>query len=122
MASFYLRHHYFRSRSTSIQELKSGDCSKHILTVSCLGHDREHDDPTTQRPKKEKQSKKPTFAGIIDGFEKIGKGFKQNLSPQRKGDWKDLTLMSLSFAVYVYISQKIVCAYYAWVSIPKQPW
>ncbi|KAL3719148.1 hypothetical protein ACJRO7_004148 [Eucalyptus globulus] len=122
MASFSFHHHYFRGRSTAIQELKRGDCSKHVITVSCTAHDRQHDDPAMQEPKKEKQSKRPTFAGIVEGFEKIGKGLKHNLGPQRKGDWKDLALMSLSFAVYVYISQKIVCAYCAWVSMPKQPW
>ena len=52
----------------------------------------------------------------------MGIELKEKLSPQRKGDWKDLTLMSLSFAVYVYISQKIVCAYFVWMSMPKQVW
>ncbi|KAF8021323.1 hypothetical protein BT93_G1684 [Corymbia citriodora subsp. variegata] len=122
MASFSFHHPYFRGRSAAIQEVKRSDSSKHVIAVSCMARDREHDDPVTQKPKKEKQSKKPTFAGMIDGFEKIGKGLKHNLRPQRKGDWKDLALMSLSFAVYVYMSQKIVCAYYAWVSMPKQPW
>ncbi|KAF0915820.1 hypothetical protein E2562_039056 [Oryza meyeriana var. granulata] len=39
------------------------------------------------------------------------------VQPQEKGDWKDVTLMSFSFAVYVYISQKIVCTYCAWISM-----
>ncbi|KAL1300329.1 hypothetical protein HN51_045031 [Arachis hypogaea] len=59
---------------------------------------------------------------LVNGFEKLGKNLKQNLSPQQKGDWKDLLLMSLSFAVYVYISQKLVCAYFAWTSLPKHMW
>ncbi|OIV92564.1 hypothetical protein TanjilG_02327 [Lupinus angustifolius] len=59
---------------------------------------------------------------MLSGFEKVGKRLKQNLSPQQKGDWKDLFLMSLSFAVYVYISQKLVSAYFAWTSMPKQIW
>lgn len=62
------------------------------------------------------------FLKLLNSFEKLGKRVKQNLSPQQKGDWKDLLLMSLSFAVYVYISQKLVCAYCAWTSMPKQPW
>ncbi|CAA6659146.1 unnamed protein product [Spirodela intermedia] len=53
--------------------------------------------------------------------EKDGKAEKKGLrlwrgsmqSPKQKGDWKDVLLMSLSFAVYVYISQKLVCAYCA---------
>ncbi|CAJ2655188.1 uncharacterized protein LOC123923102 [Trifolium pratense] len=62
---------------------------------------------------------------ILNDFEKIiGKNKSQekmnNLSPQQqKGDWKDLFLMSISFAVYVYISQKLVCAYCAWTSMPN---
>lgn len=63
---------------------------------------------------------------LMNGFEKlIGKrpdDDDENLSPQQKGDWKDLLLMSISFAVYVYISQKLVCAYCVWTSMPKQVW
>ena len=66
---------------------------------------------------------KLTLLKLFNGFEKVGKKLKQNLSPQQqKGDWKDLLLMSLSFAVYVYISQKLVCAYFAWTSMPKHMW
>lgn len=60
--------------------------------------------------------------GFVQRFEKMGIQLKEKLSPQRKGDWKDLTLMSLSFAVYVYISQKIVCAYFLWMTMPKPLW
>lgn len=48
---------------------------------------------------------------------KAGMAVQENLSPKQKGDWKDVALMSLSFAVYVYISQRIVCTYCAWVSM-----
>nr|XP_010938942.1 uncharacterized protein LOC105057918 [Elaeis guineensis] len=48
---------------------------------------------------------------------KVGRELKKSLSPKQKGDWKDVVLMSFSFAVYVYISQKIVCAYCAWVTM-----
>lgn len=46
-----------------------------------------------------------------------GKGLRECLSPKQKGDWKDLVLMSLSFAVYIYVSQQIVCTYCAWISM-----
>lgn len=61
---------------------------------------------------------------MLNDIEKVGKRVKQNLSPQQKqkGDWKDLLLMSISFAVYVYISQMLVCAYFAWTSMPKPIW
>lgn len=52
---------------------------------------------------------------------KLGRGLTQGLSPKQKGDWKDVLLMSFSFAVYVYISQKIVCAYCAWMSMINHP-
>lgn len=57
---------------------------------------------------------------IISEAGKIGK----NLKPEKKGDMKDLMLMSLSFAVYVYISQLMVCAYFAWthVNLPNPSW
>uniref|UniRef100_J3LLG0 Uncharacterized protein n=2 Tax=Oryza brachyantha TaxID=4533 RepID=J3LLG0_ORYBR len=48
---------------------------------------------------------------------KAGRAVQESLSPKQKGDWKDVTLMSFSFAVYVYISQKIVCTYCAWISM-----
>ena len=35
------------------------------------------------------------------------------LAPREKGDIRDVTLVCLSFAVLVYISQRLVCAYYA---------
>jgi hypothetical protein len=48
---------------------------------------------------------------------KAGMAARESLSPKQKGDWKDVTLMSFSFAVYVYISQKLVCTYCAWLSM-----
>ncbi|CAN7015398.1 unnamed protein product [Brassica oleracea var. botrytis] len=46
-----------------------------------------------------------TVIRMISEAGKIGK----NLKPEKKGDMKDLMLMSLSFAVYVYISQLMIC-------------
>lgn len=59
---------------------------------------------------------------MLVGVEMMGGKLKGNLSPKQKGDWKDLMLMSLSFAVYVYISQRIVCAYCAWTSMLNHHW
>lgn len=62
-----------------------------------------------------------TVRRMISEAGKIGK----NLKPEKKkGDVKDLMLMSLSFAVYVYISQLLVCAYFAWqhLSFPDPSW
>ncbi|KAJ4873985.1 hypothetical protein Rs2_44242 [Raphanus sativus] len=64
---------------------------------------------------------KRTVVRMISEAEKIGK----NLKPEKKGgDMKDLMLMSLSFAVYVYISQLMVCAYFSWthVALPNPSW
>uniref|UniRef100_A0A7N0USN1 Uncharacterized protein n=1 Tax=Kalanchoe fedtschenkoi TaxID=63787 RepID=A0A7N0USN1_KALFE len=55
-------------------------------------------------------------------LEKIVKGLRASLSPKQKGDGKDMLLMSLSFAVLVYISQRIVCAYCAWKSFNHSSW
>uniref|UniRef100_A0A0A9CZX3 Uncharacterized protein n=1 Tax=Arundo donax TaxID=35708 RepID=A0A0A9CZX3_ARUDO len=53
------------------------------------------------------------WAAVVKG----GMAARESLSPKQKGDWKDVTLMSFSFAVYVYISQKLVCTYCAWLSM-----
>lgn len=110
--------HYFQSKNRLISEFKDRCRPRNLILLCCQS--REPIDTTEERKKKqkEKQSSLPFFVG----FGKLGKCLKENLSPQKKGDWKDLTLMSLSFAVYVYISQKIVCAYFAWMSMPRTPW
>ena len=46
------------------------------------------------------------FSQVFAGVQKFGRGLKENMSPQQKGDWKELMLMSLSFAVYVYVCLK----------------
>ncbi|KAF5822372.1 hypothetical protein HanRHA438_Chr01g0026141 [Helianthus annuus] len=78
-------------------------------------------DPPTDQAKGGKE-KKQSMMEVFVGVKKLGRGFKESLSPKRKGDWKDLVLMSLSFAIYVYISQKIVCAYCAWMHVFEHHW
>ncbi|KAK4756674.1 hypothetical protein SAY87_006801 [Trapa incisa] len=104
------------------QQLSKRNSSRTSPNVALCCQNYEPGDPEKITKKKEKGRQPPPPEGILGRLEKLGKGLRNNLSPQKKGDWKDLTLMSLSFAVYVYISQKIVCAYYAWMSMPKQPW
>ncbi|GFP92093.1 hypothetical protein PHJA_001353500 [Phtheirospermum japonicum] len=88
-----------------------------FTAVSC-----QNNDPSNAKTNKEnKEDKGLTLKKFLSGVEKHGKGLKDNLSPKHKGDWKDITLMSLSFAVYVYMSQKIVCAYCVWMSMVGQP-
>lgn len=69
----------------------------------------------TRRSKKELRLQFPSK--IMMELEKLGKGLGDGMSPKQKGDWKDVMLMSLSFAVLVYISQRIVCAYCTWKSL-----
>ncbi|KAM1812060.1 hypothetical protein ACFX12_028625 [Malus domestica] len=100
------------SNSSQIKS-RSRSRSSPVL-VSCRGHE-----PTEKQEKREKKQQPM----MLLGFDKLGKNLKENLSPKQKGDWKDVMLMSLSFAVYVYISQRIVCAYCAWTSMaPNHPW
>uniref|UniRef100_A0A5B7BW37 Uncharacterized protein n=1 Tax=Davidia involucrata TaxID=16924 RepID=A0A5B7BW37_DAVIN len=113
--------HSFHKRNSSIQELKNQTNPRILISISCQS--RIPVDPPSPETKKEKEKeKKQSLTRFFVGVEKLGKGLKENLSPKQKGDWKDVMLMSLSFAVYVYISQKIVCAYCAWMSMLKQPW
>ncbi|KAG9456467.1 hypothetical protein H6P81_000975 [Aristolochia fimbriata] len=85
--------------------------SRNPTSVSC--HSRDPiGSPDSDEKRKAKQIK-PWILGPYAEMEKLGKYLKDNLSPKQKGDWKDLFLMSFSFAVYVYISQQLVCAYFA---------
>ncbi|XP_010503921.1 PREDICTED: uncharacterized protein LOC104781044 [Camelina sativa] len=65
-----------------------------------------------------------TVRRLISEVEKFGKELKTGEKKKKKGDVKDLMLMSLSFAVYVYISQLLVCAYFSWqhLSFPNPSW
>ncbi|KAL2234174.1 UNVERIFIED_CONTAM: hypothetical protein Sindi_1149600 [Sesamum indicum] len=111
--------HYKHNPIIDFSNIRSD--SRTFTIVSCQNRDSNNafNTKTTKGSKEEKGS---LFQRSFGGVEKLGKGIKDNLSPERKGDWKDLALMSLSFAVYVYMSQKIVCAYCAWMSMLRQPW
>ncbi|KAL8496043.1 hypothetical protein ACS0TY_019955 [Phlomoides rotata] len=91
-----------------------------LSVVSC--QNRDPIDPSDTKTKKEEEKGVKKLHKLMGGVEKVGKGLQDKLSPKRKGDWKDVTLMSLSFAVYVYMSQKIVCAYCAWISMQDHSW
>ncbi|PQQ17153.1 hypothetical protein Pyn_27874 [Prunus yedoensis var. nudiflora] len=109
--------HSFQIKNSSIQfEPKSRSSPRtDSILLSCQGREPVEKD-------QKQGDKQSLLLGLFVGFEKLGKNLKENLSPKQKGDWKDLMLMSLSFAVYVYISQRIVCAYCAWMSMPNHPW
>ncbi|GFZ02681.1 hypothetical protein Acr_15g0012890 [Actinidia rufa] len=112
--------HFFQGKTCQNQKQKSKNYSPRTLsTISCQS--RVPIDPSSSETKKEKE-KKQLLPKLFRSVEEFGKRLKDNLSPKQKGDWKDLVLMSLSFAVYVYISQKIVCAYCVWISMLKQHW
>lgn len=96
--------------------------SRILTTVSCLNHPGPFDPKDDTKAKGGKKESKGIISPLFLGMQKMGSNLKESLSPKRKGDWKDLTLMSLSFAVYVYISQKIVCAYCAWMSLLQHSW
>ena len=111
--------HYFYSKKGHSSEPRRRKIPKIVILSSCQGRGPVNNSDSAGKKDFEGKFK---FLKLVNGFEKIGKKMKENLSPQQKGDWKDLLLMSLSFAVYVYISQKLVCAYCAWTSMPKQLW
>ncbi|KAK1553458.1 hypothetical protein Q3G72_035523 [Acer saccharum] len=127
MATLSTGHSFFTTNNntgtSSNQELRrrrrSRNCPRFLVLVACQSQKPVDDKSST--PKTRKENKK-LFSQIVSGVDKFGKSLKEMLSPKQKGDWKDLVLMSLSFAVYVYISQQIVCAYFAWTSMPQQSW
>ncbi|KAJ6409189.1 hypothetical protein OIU84_008815 [Salix udensis] len=108
----------FHGSHGSIQDLKTRNCPRILILLSCQRG--EPTDTSSSKEKKENKQDKQLVRQIFGSVENFGKGLKDSLSPKQKGDWKDVMLMSLSFAVYVYMSQKIVCAYCAWVSKLKQ--
>ncbi|XP_050209535.1 uncharacterized protein LOC126660215 [Mercurialis annua] len=116
MAALSLTHNFIHNNKSSTQGLKTRNYTKVVAQLSCQG-DQPIDNST---PKVKKELKKVMMVRqVLSSLEKLGKGVKDSLSPKQKGDWKDVVLMSLSFAVYVYISQQIVCAYCAWNSMFK---
>ncbi|XP_052193652.1 uncharacterized protein LOC127802045 [Diospyros lotus] len=120
MAALFLGHSC-QSRNCSGQALQSKNCPRILITVSCQSR-IPIDRPGSEVKERKEKEKKQFLPELVVSVENFGKRLKDSLSPKQKGDWKDLVLMSLSFAVYVYISQKIVCAYCAWTSMLKQPW
>lgn len=113
--------HFFRRQSDgAAEQFRNRISSPRSIALLCH-HNQDPSDSSEEKTKKSPE-RKQKIPGFVQRFEKMGMELKEKLSPQRKGDWKDLTLMSLSFAVYVYISQKIVCAYFVWMSMPKQLW
>ncbi|XP_028777013.1 uncharacterized protein LOC114733681 [Neltuma alba] len=112
--------YYCHTRRGPTTEIRNRKGPRILILQSCQS--RGPANGSNAQANKEIMGGKLGFLKLLNSFEKVGRKVKQNLSPQQKGDWKDLLLMSLSFAVYVYISQKLVCAYCAWTSIPKQPW
>ncbi|GMI95737.1 hypothetical protein HRI_003243000 [Hibiscus trionum] len=112
----------FHYKNGPFQHLKSRTrhCRPRILVVSSCQND-EHMERSAAKEEHKEKGQLP-FSGVFPGVQKFGRGLKENMSPKRKGDWKDLMLMSLSFAVYVYMSQMLVCAYCSWMSMPKPSW
>ncbi|XP_027356458.1 uncharacterized protein LOC113865876 [Abrus precatorius] len=107
-----------RSKGVRANEFSNRERPRIFVLLSCQGR--------TPNPEEKKDMGEGKLTllkwKLLNDFGKLGKRVKQNLSPQQKGDWKDLLLMSISFAVYVYISQMLVCAYCVWTSMPKQMW
>ena len=107
----------------NIRKFPERSSRRTLVIMSCQSREpidelRKKEEIETKEKKEGQKQSLPIFHGV----EELGKSLRENLSPKQKGDWKDVTLMSLSFAVYVYISQQMVCAYFAWMSIPRQQW
>lgn len=109
--------HSFHTRHGVV--LHNKPTSRTKVSVSCESRKPVGESSDNKKKKEKEEEGKPWVVGLFGDVEKFGRGLKNCLSPKRKGDWKDLMLMSFSFAVYVYISQKLVCAYCAWMSMPR---
>ncbi|GAB2289043.1 hypothetical protein Dimus_023345 [Dionaea muscipula] len=117
--------HYLHSQNSSMKQHRSRNLISMIPSpLSCQNKKKiKPSNQTSTNPEKDKemgsQRQRQRQRLLFDGIVKMGKDLKENLSPKKEGDWKDMVLMSFSFAVYVYMSQKIVCAYCAWMSTLK---
>lgn len=116
MAALSIKHS-FHSKKSTIPHIKPS--SKNQFSVSCQIREPIGSSDVKIKKKKTDKEERPWVLGVYGEVEKAGRRLKDSLSPKKKGDWQDLMLMSLSFAVYVYISQKLVCAYCAWMSMVK---
>ncbi|EXB32760.1 hypothetical protein L484_012488 [Morus notabilis] len=127
MAALSARSCFYGKTNLNIRKFPERSSPRTLVIVSCQSQepiDEVTDKLRTKeeiKPKEQKEGNKQSLPYFL-GFEELGKSLRENLSPKQKGDWKDVTLMSISFAVYVYMSQQIVCAYFAWMSIPRQQW
>ncbi|KAK8614399.1 hypothetical protein V6N13_122757 [Hibiscus sabdariffa] len=111
--------HTFHYKNGPFQHLKSRSISMNrrheILIVSSCQNNEPREKPTSNSNTKEKEKRQVLFS---EGLHKFGRGLKENMSLKQI----DVMLMSLSFAVYVYMSQMLVCAYCSWTSLPKPSW
>lgn len=120
MAALSVGHYWHINKAPGHELVKNRNSHRFVILLSCKGRGPVNNN--SNQGEKKDMGGKLTLLNLFNGFEKVGKRVKQNMSPQQKGDWKDLLLMSLSFAVYVYISQKLVCAYFAWTVMPNKLW
>jgi hypothetical protein len=70
--------------------------------------------PSKRSNQEDKKKKLQTLRQALMQQLKLDKAIDELVSfmaPREKGDIRDVILMSLSFAVLVYISQRLVCAY-----------
>ncbi|KAJ8899218.1 hypothetical protein K2173_012394 [Erythroxylum novogranatense] len=112
----------FHKTNVSIQVVRTRNCHRVQTVMAC-----QRGEPTidTSGPKAKKELRpenQPPSRQLFSTVEEFGKELKDKLSPKRKGDLMDVGLAALAFAIYVYMSQQIVCAYCVWIATFKQPW
>ncbi|KAL9675387.1 hypothetical protein QQ045_003589 [Rhodiola kirilowii] len=109
------------SNQISLKDHLKRSVHKSQFSLSCRISEPD-DGQTDLGTRRSKKERKLLPEQILMELEKLGKGLGDGMSPKQKGDWKDVMLMSLSFAVLVYISQRIVCAYCTWKSVFHSSW
>ncbi|GMI77470.1 hypothetical protein like AT3G52070 [Hibiscus trionum] len=104
----------FHYKNVPFQHPKSRSMNRrHRIPVvsSCESNEPTERSTSNSKTKEKEKRQQLCFSEVLSGVQRFGRGLKENMSPKQKGDWKDVMLMSLSFAVYVYMSQMLVCAY-----------
>lgn len=96
------------STSDDMQEVSSSSTESPKTVSQAL-------ESSEQKPKSPKERKpEATLEKILMQKLKLDKAMDEIvgfMAPREKGDIRDVILMSLSFSVFIYISQRLVCAY-----------
>ncbi|ERN00858.1 hypothetical protein AMTRI_Chr03g140000 [Amborella trichopoda] len=106
----------FSLKQLSLSKPTSRPPTSLYCNCKCNGNNKENPSSQEGERKKREREREGGWRPVV-AMKKVVAEMQRWVRPRRKGDLRDVLLMSLSFALYVYISQRIVGAYCAWMAI-----